>query len=293
MMSKMSRLERPLPKEEGTVLQQQSKDQTPGLLEMLKRRRWLALYQIRSGLSVSPKKGGHQEDYHKVFDGKNFVNWWKTQLLPNLHQPTIIMLDNAKYHLVYEEHVPKPGRMKKQEVIDWLQSNDIPHSATDTAPILRQKVKDWIAANEKIAVERLAEEQGHKVLFTPPYHSDLQPIELVWALVKGNVGQQYSVGTTLEEVYDRLMLEFGKLEESGHVSIVKMIEKCATTALQMWEEKKDDDNLVEDDSDGSDGNNSDATINRLINEDNEGLIIGETVAETSEKEDETNIPTQI
>ncbi|KAG7358046.1 hypothetical protein IV203_014633 [Nitzschia inconspicua] len=34
-------------------------------------------------------------DYHKVFDGENIVNWWKTQLFPNLHQPSLIMMDNA------------------------------------------------------------------------------------------------------------------------------------------------------------------------------------------------------
>ena len=66
-MSKISRLERPLPKEEGTVLQQQSKDQTPGLLEMLKRHRWLALYQILCGFSLPKRKEGIRETTTKSF----------------------------------------------------------------------------------------------------------------------------------------------------------------------------------------------------------------------------------
>jgi hypothetical protein len=49
------------------------------------------------------KKRDHQGDYHKVFNSNNFIGWWKNQLLPNLHQPSIIYLDNAKYHLVYGE----------------------------------------------------------------------------------------------------------------------------------------------------------------------------------------------
>jgi transposase len=53
---------------------------------------------------------------------------------------------------------------------------------------LKQLVKQFIVNNVKIEVERLAEEGGHTVLFTPTYHSDLQPIKLVWARVKGNVG---------------------------------------------------------------------------------------------------------
>ncbi|OAF66049.1 hypothetical protein A3Q56_06223 [Intoshia linei] len=30
----------------------------------------------------------------------------------------------------------------------------------------------------------MAEEENRLVLFTPPYHSDLQPIELIWAITK-------------------------------------------------------------------------------------------------------------
>ena len=56
------------------------------------------------------------------------------------------------------------------------------------------------------------------------YH---QPIDLVWALIKGNVGRQYSLGTSLDMVYERLMAEFSKLEDSGHDSVNGMIEKCA------------------------------------------------------------------
>ena len=43
-------------------------------------------------------KKDHQGDYHKVFNGENFVAWFRDSLLPNLHQPSLIMMDNAKYH---------------------------------------------------------------------------------------------------------------------------------------------------------------------------------------------------
>jgi hypothetical protein len=68
---------------------------------------------------------------------------------------------------------------------------------------------------------------------------DLQPIELVWALVKGNVGQQScwcGVGTTLEIVNQRLEQEFEKLLVSGKDSIERMIEKCANIATKMYGE---------------------------------------------------------
>ena len=72
------------------------------------------LNQDKAGLvpgsvwAFCPQKAkDHGGDYHKVFNGQNFVKWWKEQLLPNLKQKSLIMLDNAKYHKVYGDQVPK------------------------------------------------------------------------------------------------------------------------------------------------------------------------------------------
>ena len=54
------------------------------------------------------KAGSHNGDYHKVFNGKNFVQWWEEQLLPNLLTPSLIMLDNAAYHQVKAPDTPQP-----------------------------------------------------------------------------------------------------------------------------------------------------------------------------------------
>jgi hypothetical protein len=59
------------------------------------------------GLLLSQKKGDNQGDYHKVFSGDNYITWFRVQLLANLHQPSLIMLDNAAYHCVHGEQVPK------------------------------------------------------------------------------------------------------------------------------------------------------------------------------------------
>jgi hypothetical protein len=146
------------------------------------------------------KKSDHQGDYHKVFHGDNYIASFRDQLIANLHQPSLIMLDNAAYHCVHGEGVPKWHRLWKQERIDYLTANGAPFDPAMSSIELKQLVKQYIFSNVKIEVEHLAEEGGHSILFTPAYHSDLQPIELVWALVKGNVGWQYSNGTTLDMV---------------------------------------------------------------------------------------------
>jgi hypothetical protein len=208
---------------------------------------WKSFCRARSiliGRCCPQKKGDHQGDYHKVFNGGNYIPWFRDQLLANLHQPSLIMLDNAAYHCVYGEGVPQWYRMKKQECIDYLSTNAVVFDPSMSATEMKQLVKQFIDNNVKIEVVRLAEEGGHTVLFTPAYHSDLQPIELVWALVKGNVGRQYSNGTTLDMVYERLMHEFNQLEDRGHPSINGMIEKCAALALQFHGEVDADDEMT-------------------------------------------------
>jgi hypothetical protein len=37
------------------------------------------------------------------------------------------------------------------------------------------------------ACMRIAAKYGHRVLITPPYHPELQPIEIIWAVVKNAV----------------------------------------------------------------------------------------------------------
>jgi hypothetical protein len=153
------------------------------------------------------------------------------------------MLDNAAYHCVFGRGVPQWYRMKKQQCIDYLTAHSTEFDPAMSAMEMKQLIKAYITAHVKIEVDWLAKEGGHTVLFTPAYHSDLHPIELVWALVKGNVGRQYSNQTTLDMVYQRLMHEFNQLEDKGHHSIHGMIEKCASLAAEFYAEMDAEDDM--------------------------------------------------
>jgi transposase len=200
----------------------------------------------------------HSGDYHKVFNGDNFIKWFKEQLLPNLGDaPCVIMMDNAAYHLVYSEHVPRPYKMKKAELVEYLLSKG--QSTTDQdgrqlpVLLLRAKAREYIEKNEVSAVIELAREKFHKILFTPPYHSDLQPIELVWALVKGNVARLYSNGRTMDQLEQQLKDEFkALLKEKGSVSIHGMIENTAKLSKQFWDDIPHEDEDEEDPQDPDD-----------------------------------------
>jgi hypothetical protein len=87
-------------------------------------------------------------------------------------------------------------------------------------------------------VKEIAERHGHKVLFTPPYHSDLQPIELLWAYVKGNIGRQYSFDTTFEDVRARLIEEFEALRAKSQLvyKIINHVDKALAVYCKADEE---------------------------------------------------------
>ena len=49
------------------------------------------------------------------------------------------------------------------------------------------------------------------MLYTPPHHCDLQPIEMVWSQIKGEVGRQYDLSTTTAIVKQRWKAAFEHL----------------------------------------------------------------------------------
>ena len=92
-----------------------------------------AIPQDRGGMApgtvwtFSPQqKSLHQGDCHKVFNSNDFMEWWKEQLLPNLHQPSIVIMDNAKYHCAYPDDVPKGKNARKKDWQECLRSRQVP-----------------------------------------------------------------------------------------------------------------------------------------------------------------------
>ena len=96
-------------------------------------------------------------------------------------------------------------------MVAFATEKNIEINPTGLKSLIWEKVKEWIESNVKITVMAMAEARGHEVLYSPPHHSDLQPIELVWAVVKGAVGMQYTTETTFAQVRERLTEQFKQL----------------------------------------------------------------------------------
>ncbi|RHY47783.1 hypothetical protein DYB34_001099 [Aphanomyces astaci] len=123
-------------------------------------------------------EGGRKQpkDYHAMFNHAYFVAWFQRLL---------------------------------DDVSALQKTNAIIYRST-----LWAKLKTYVTANVVPVIVQMAKDRGHDVVFTPPYHSDLQPIEMVWSFVKGAVGRQYDTSTKFPDVRERLDREFDRLPSS-------------------------------------------------------------------------------
>uniref|UniRef100_A0A6P7FUW3 Uncharacterized protein LOC114332964 n=1 Tax=Diabrotica virgifera virgifera TaxID=50390 RepID=A0A6P7FUW3_DIAVI len=97
-------------------------------------------------------------------------------------------MDNAPYHSRRLEQLPtrawRIGRIQ-----EWLTEKGIAYEESmlkiHLLDIARLRKFEYL----KYAVDETAKDYGVKVLRLPPYHCELNPIELIWAQVKGEVAR--------------------------------------------------------------------------------------------------------
>ena len=112
----------------------------------------------------------------------------------------------------------------------------------DTKSILRGKLKP-VVESELTKVEQMARDKGHEVLYSPPHYSDLQPIELVWAVAKGEAGRQYDTKTEFSDVLTRIKTTFSNLESST-------VRGCIAKTNEKLEEIRDQIFTIEEEAKG-------------------------------------------
>ena len=109
--------------------------------------------------------------------------------MPGLDRPCLIVLDNASYHNVRVEDSITPTLSSRKHVLqEWLTKHDIPFEPTLTKVQLHDLIKPH-KCSPRYKTDDIAEANGHHVLRTPVRHCELNPIELIWAQVKGHVAR--------------------------------------------------------------------------------------------------------
>ncbi|XP_060855104.1 uncharacterized protein LOC132946628 [Metopolophium dirhodum] len=137
------------------------------------------VFRCQSGTSV---------DYHTQMNSTIFKEWF-IQMLQHLEEPSVIVMDNAPYHSVLAENYPKANE-RKADVQKWLSEKGVEYSPLETLSELRERVKKLVPRQKIYELDQIALEMGHEVVRLPPYHCQYNPIELIWAQVKGDVAKK-------------------------------------------------------------------------------------------------------
>jgi hypothetical protein len=158
-------------------------------------------------------------DYHDTINGEKFIGWMRQRLFPTVQRlypgkKMYLVLDNAKYHHHRGPDWFSPSKKKKGTLADWLRQRSVSSITVEgdrvipdskfsadargkaggpTVVQLKQAVKQHLAAHPEINTtvpQQLVSDAGYALLYTPPYVSDLQPIEMIWAFTKAIVARQ-------------------------------------------------------------------------------------------------------
>lgn len=207
-----------------------------------KGRRWCFIHAIMEEgllentlLIFEAKKS--KGDYHQQFDHQVFQKWFQEQLLRHLPKRCLIVLDRCPFHMVGKEAII-PKQMRKLELQEWLTHHGFDWEENWLKPRLIEEVE--AKRDKKTMVEIFAENQGHRVLFLPVHHPELNPIELVWNTVKGECARLFSNQTSFQAQRIRLEEAFSNKIDSKYCSE-------AFRHVRQFEEKYWETDLVLDD----------------------------------------------
>ncbi|XP_022161706.1 uncharacterized protein LOC111027615 [Myzus persicae] len=153
-------------------------------------------------------------NYHDEMNGDTFYDWF-ANILPLLRENAVIVMDNASYHSVNKHTFPVRS-WKKQDIIDWLTDKGEVTDQTMVKEQLLERVQILKPQFNEYVIDELAKSADKTVLRLPPYHCELNPIELAWASVKNYVKMNNStfkmndVKKLLEEGVERVTPDMWK-----------------------------------------------------------------------------------
>jgi len=192
-----------------------------------KGRGWCFVHAVsRQGLlgnRVPAFEGGKSTgDCHGSFDSEVFHEWFRKQSIPDLPKKSCIVMDRETYHMVPEERII-PTRMKKAEMQERLTENNIFWEEHRLKPKLTDALEQSIDRTPLVREE--APKHGHQLLILPVRHPELNPIELIWALVKNRCPKKLRNGMSFKDVSADLKEEFENVSEENCQNVYEHVKK--------------------------------------------------------------------
>lgn len=170
-------------------------------------------------------------DYHSEMNGDIFKHWLENHLLPALDRPSLLVLDNASYHNVIDPEDKAPTTSsRKAAIAEWQRRHAIDFEETHTKKQLLQLSKS-VTEPKKYSIDKVINAHGHEALRLPPYHCNLNPIELVWAKVKGQV----AANNKTFKMAETKQLTIDAIKEIGKDFFQKCEQHTQKIERQYWE----------------------------------------------------------
>ena len=118
----------------------------------------------------------------------SFRDWFENWLLPALLRPSLIIMDNASFHR-------KQSQTISSMTVADMRERLTRHGVEFDAKAVRDDLVELVKTNCEIRpdIEAVARARGHEVLWLPPYHPDLNPIERMWGVVKNNARRTFTM----------------------------------------------------------------------------------------------------
>ena len=143
------------------------------------------------------------DDYHGNMNREVFLQWFidLCKTLQTKYGACLIKMDGARYHKTPVEPGPSLS-WKKTTLQDWLTKHGIGFDPKLLKPELYKLAHTAAQTVRKLESVEIAKEHGHEVIFTPPYHPELQEIEIVWAVMKSII--RTKTAHTMKELAARI-----------------------------------------------------------------------------------------
>ncbi|XP_026672914.1 uncharacterized protein LOC108629203 isoform X2 [Ceratina calcarata] len=130
------------------------------------------------------------DDYLKEMNNYTFFTWFR-KILPMLRDRAVIVMDDTPLHNMIIENYPNLD-WKKNDIITWLigKGEKLQSVHYVKVQLLKLVEKHKRPDDRNYVVDEFAKQFGHTVVRLPPYHWELNPIELAWAKIKEYIRAQ-------------------------------------------------------------------------------------------------------
>ena len=116
-----------------------------------------------------------EEDYHDSMNAEVYESWFEEILCINMESNSVIVIDNASYHLRNCPDYPLPT-WEKNELSNWLKDKGISFPPKALRPEFWTPAKQHGDIHARKMIDEIAKKFGHAVLRLPPYHCKLNAI---------------------------------------------------------------------------------------------------------------------